>query len=207
MGTTQGSDEILVSQMQSGNDVLSKQAWAKWYEQDRGQLANYVRRRITDLPSRGTLSHQVEDIVEDCFIIGFQKVSSDRFKYYGTPLIAFLYAIAERRVKAAHRKTVVPSSRRPRYESLVFETEEGEYERILPTDNGFDSVDDRLDLENALATLSPENQILLEERYYLGKGCRLIGEERGIQPGTVRVKIHRAIGDLQNRLGAGKQSD
>lgn len=64
-----------------------------------------------------------------------------------------------------------------------------------------DRVADRLDVDAALAALTPEYRIAVALRDVVGMDYAEIGEVLGLPPGTVRSRIARGRAALANRLG------
>ncbi len=66
--------------------------------------------------------------------------------------------------------------------------------------NGVMSVDQRIDLQAALRTLSPEHRQVLTLREYQGLSYDEIAQALGIPRGTVESRLHRARAEMRDRL-------
>jgi len=189
MGVAQGSDEVLVRQMQSADPVARSEAWRAWYEQDRPALMRYIRRRCP--------AH-CEDILQECFEKGFIKVASGQYEHWGKPLIAYLKGIARNLIHTEYRSV-------QRTISLIVESDDGqEYDLPLAAEGDMDAVGERLDQESegrrvmaALAELDEQKRSVLVKRFLQSKSARKTGEEMGMSPGYVRVETHRALKALR----------
>jgi RNA polymerase sigma factor (sigma-70 family) len=68
-----------------------------------------------------------------------------------------------------------------------------------------DSVADRLDaleLERAVASLPPAQQVVIRLRFYLGLSFREIGANLSISTNTAASRARYALAGLRRRLGA-----
>ena len=66
-----------------------------------------------------------------------------------------------------------------------------------------DGVDLRLALNAALLTLAPRQRQAIALRYLGGLSDKEVAEAMGISLGSVKTHIHRGIGGLRARMGAG----
>jgi RNA polymerase sigma factor (sigma-70 family) len=58
-----------------------------------------------------------------------------------------------------------------------------------------------LDLRRALGTLDEVLRIIVVLRYYGGMDATEVGHALDMPPATVRTRLHRALGQLRERLG------
>jgi RNA polymerase sigma factor (sigma-70 family) len=63
-------------------------------------------------------------------------------------------------------------------------------------------VDDRLALDRAFGELSPDHRLTLVLRFYADLPVERIAELLGVPPGTVKSRIHVAVGRMRDALGA-----
>lgn len=63
-----------------------------------------------------------------------------------------------------------------------------------------DRVADRVDIERALAYLSREQRAMLYLRYGLDMAPQEIAEVLSLRPGTVKSRLHRAVGRLKEEM-------
>jgi RNA polymerase sigma factor (sigma-70 family) len=89
--STCSCDSCLLAQMRSGDAGQRKLGWQTWYERDALSIFAYLKRRCHELGC----PEQSEELVQDCFIVGFKNISSGRFADKGKPLRAYLYGIAK----------------------------------------------------------------------------------------------------------------
>ena len=78
---------------------------------------------------------------------------------------------------------------------------------MLPTDmfstNGeVHHLDDRALVERALGRLEPENRALVVLHYYLGMPLTDVAVTLGIPVGTVKSRLHRALGEMRIAITA-----
>jgi RNA polymerase sigma factor (sigma-70 family) len=69
------------------------------------------------------------------------------------------------------------------------------------------SVIDRERLDHALARLTPDLRAVVVLRYFVDMPLAEIAEVMGIPPGTVRSRLHRAMGGLRSALVAEDEAD
>jgi len=185
------SDEALVRQMQCSNPKLRAESWQRWFERDSDELRKYVCGRIGQWNS----SHS-EDILQECFLIGFINVSSGQYEDRGKPLLAYLKGIAHNLMLAYWRT---------RQRVKLLEESENRGER-----HHFSSpcIDEAIDLQAALRHalriaqrgLSERRIQVLKMRFLLEKSSAEIGEELGISEGHVRQETYRALQYLRTHF-------
>jgi RNA polymerase sigma-70 factor (ECF subfamily) len=66
-----------------------------------------------------------------------------------------------------------------------------------PVADGAGAVDERLALDRAFAELSPDHRLTLVLRYYADLPVDRIAELLGVPPGTVKSRIHVAVGRMR----------
>jgi RNA polymerase sigma-70 factor (ECF subfamily) len=64
------------------------------------------------------------------------------------------------------------------------------------------AIDDRLALDRAFADLSPDHRLTLVLRYYADLPVDKIASLLGVPAGTVKSRIHVAVGRMREALGA-----
>jgi RNA polymerase sigma-70 factor (ECF subfamily) len=65
----------------------------------------------------------------------------------------------------------------------------------------FDSVDDRLALDRAFATLNPDQRLAVVLRFYADLTVEEIADRTGVPAGTVKSRLHTATQRLHHALG------
>jgi RNA polymerase sigma factor (sigma-70 family) len=74
-------------------------------------------------------------------------------------------------------------------------------------DPGSSGIAARLDLRQAVNALEPELRMVVALRHYVGMDSVEIGALLGISPVTVRTRLHRALGQLRERLSGPDDSE
>jgi RNA polymerase sigma-70 factor (ECF subfamily) len=74
-------------------------------------------------------------------------------------------------------------------------------------DDPMAGTDDRDALAAALARLSPDHQAVLALRYYRDLTVDQIAERLGIRPGTVKSRLHYALGRLEADVASRRETD
>jgi RNA polymerase sigma-70 factor (ECF subfamily) len=67
----------------------------------------------------------------------------------------------------------------------------------LASGDEFGSADDRRAISDAIATLSPDHQVVVALRYYLDLTADQIAARIGIPVGTVQSRLHYALRQLR----------
>ena len=79
------------------------------------------------------------------------------------------------------------------------------YEFVVPDDTFTEqpeelSIDDRLDLYQALNTLNPEEKTLIILKYFEDRSFREIAETMKLPESTVKTRLYRTIGKLKEAV-------
>ena len=135
-----------------------------------------------------------EDATHDAFIAAWRGWSQlrepDHFEaWFGRILVN----TCRNRLRKAHRQTVVDLS--------------GLLELADRGPNLQDSAIDRIELERAFASLSPDHRIVLALRFYSDLSIEQIAARLAVRSGTVKSRLHHALRALNAVLQAGRRED
>jgi RNA polymerase sigma-70 factor (ECF subfamily) len=83
---------------------------------------------------------------------------------------------------------------------------DGKNAAVPPGPSLAEQVSDRVDIDSALARLSPEMRAVVVLRHQLGLDYAQIANVLAIPPGTVRSRLARACRKLADHLVSGTQS-
>ncbi len=177
-------EHILVARAQRGDT----EAFAQIYDQNVDAIYRYVRLRVPT-------NEEAEDITEDVFLRAWEKLGSYRPK---RPFRNWLYRIAQHRIIDVHRRQ--PQS--PASLDALADLE------MSPADSSPDPLQRALvgqdiqDLQQALATLKPDEQAVLTLRFTENMNFQDIGNILKKSAGACRILQHRALKKLARQLTA-----
>ena len=134
---------------------------------------------------------QAEEHVQEAFLAawrGIQGFHSER------PVKPWLVRILVNTVVSQRRRRVVSTV------SLEYESEAEDAAR--PADE-IEAQHERLAIRQALAGLNPEQRQVVVLRFFAGLTVPQLAEATGVREGTVKSRLHRALGHLRDQLTAG----
>ena len=182
-------DGCLVAQMRSVDASQRTMGWQAWYVRDGARLLASMQRRCQGLGC----PEQCEDLVQDCFMVGFRNISSGRYVEQGRPLRAYLYGIAKhllQEVKWLCRK-----------ESLLPEGMEEELVAATPDPTDRVVVEQVLTLVKEAYERQPFlSQHVIEGIYAGGKSSDEMAQQLNKSAGSVRNIAYRSVNDMQSYL-------
>ncbi|MCY3783678.1 MAG: sigma-70 family RNA polymerase sigma factor [Chloroflexi bacterium] len=97
----------------------------------------------------------------------------------------------------------VMSQRRRRVVSTVSLEYESEAEDAARPAEEIEAQHDRLVIRQALAGLNPEQRQVVVLRFFAGLTVPQLAEAIGVREGTVKSRLHRALGQLRDQLTTG----
>lgn len=97
----------------------------------------------------------------------------------------------------------VMSQRRRRAVSTVSLEYESEAEDAARPAEEIEAQHDRLVIREALAGLNPEQRQVVVLRFFAGLTVPQLAEAIGVREGTVKSRLHRALGQLRDQLTTG----
>ena len=157
----------------------SENAFRRLVERHQAALLNFFRRMGAD-------AHEAEDATQETLLrlFGYR----DRYRPQA-PFTAFLFTLA---------RHVWIDDRRRRRRSPVVESQvvEASWSRPEPSV----AQEERLDLEGALAELTPGHRMVLVLSVFHGLLYREVSEIMGIPEGTVKSRVFHALRKLRARL-------
>ncbi len=156
--------------------------FAALYELYFQRVFGYVRVRIADRAS-------CEDVTSQIFARALDKLAS--FRGRGS-FAAWLFRIAQNAVRDEQR-------RGRRVVAVPAEALDASLGAEVPPEAHAIARERRAHLRAALAELEHDKQHVIALRYGAGLNYEEIGGLLGIRAGTARVRLHRALGDLQGR--------
>lgn len=161
-------------------------AFGVFYDRHSSSVVGYFARRTTD-------SALTADLTSETFAEAF--ASRRRYRDTGAPATAWLFTIAARQLNEFFRRERVSATYRSRLGIVVAAEDDfdriddvDEYERWLPS------------LRGGLAMLSGPSADAVTLRIGEGWSYQQLGDHLGCTPGAARVRVSRALHDLQNQL-------
>jgi RNA polymerase sigma-70 factor (ECF subfamily) len=152
------------------------------YDEHAAALRRYSVRLTGDAAS-------AEDVVQETLLRAWQH--PEVTEEHERPVRAWLFTVA--------RNIIIDERRTARFRR---ESATSELERIDDRD-GMDEVDaalDRMLLSDALARLSPAHRAVIRRSYYQGWTTAQIAADLNIPEGTVKSRLHYAVGALRLAL-------
>jgi RNA polymerase sigma factor (sigma-70 family) len=181
-------DQCLLIHMKAASAAERQRGWEAWYQRDAPTIQAYIQRRCFAL----RCPEHSEDILQDCFLIGFKNVSNGNYREQGMSLCAYLIGIA--------KNLLHEMLRLQRREPATLSQLEIEDRTAL-------SLDDSIYLEEIVSGvregctyLSHHHQRVAEGVYIEGKSSSELAEELGKSPGNIRAIAHRAVREIGQYL-------
>jgi RNA polymerase sigma factor (sigma-70 family) len=174
--------------MRTADAVERQRGWDAWYRRDAPVIQTYIERRCHVL---GLPGHS-EDLLQDCFLIGFKNVSNRLYREEKTALRPYLIGI----VKNLLHEVIRLQRREP----------------ILPTgveieDSTAFGLDDTILMEEIMQWVrearecqSDLYQQVVEGIYGDGKSAAELAGELDKTAGNIRAIAHRAVHDIRQHL-------
>ena len=159
-----------------GLRALSQDAWARLYDRHYAQLWRYLYARTGDRDA-------ADDLATHTFAEALASIG--RYRYTGTPVLAWLYRIA-RNLAGKHR-------RQQRHEAPATAAAE-------PAAGGPDELLESLALAEALRTLTEDQREVIALRYFAGYSTAEIAAAMGKGESAVYSLEARAIAALRREL-------
>lgn len=150
------------------------------YDRYGGELFGFVFNALGD-------RHIAEDVVQEVFVRAWRS-SFDPDK---ASLRTWLFAIARNAVVDALRKR--PAQYTADLKAGDQDTPTGGHTRLDP----MDQLLERIQLEEALARLSPEHRQAVVRVYFGGQTCAELGKELGISASTMRSRLYYGVRTLR----------
>lgn len=97
----------------------------------------------------------------------------------------------------------VMSQRRRRVVSTVSLEYESEAEDAARPAEEIEAQHDRLAIREALSDLNPDQRQVVVLRFFAGLTVPQVAEATGVREGTVKSRLHRALGQLRDQLTTG----
>lgn len=165
---------------------LQEDAWAEVYARYAERVYAYIYFRVRD-------RHVAEDLTADVFVRAITGIKS--FEWRGTPLLAWLYRIAQN-VTIDFRKQ---SARRLSRESG------GEAAEAEDGNDQLAGVDERNDMLQAIQMLTDDQQQVLILRFYGGLSSEQVAQVVDKPVTAVKALQARALRALRRTLGPGER--
>lgn len=216
------SDREILQVIQSTARETASQQW----EQAFTVLYNrYEQDVIRFMRSKGLPEHEVEQYAAEVWIVVLKKI--DRFEWTGASIKTWIFSIAKNkcfeyfdRIKKERLMEVNSEETLEQLLSYIHLEIEHSGDGVDPSANTMQGqgasdvessilqgISDRL-LAEAVETLKPVEQAVIELTHFQGQNATEIGELLGKKPGTIRTIRSRAITKLEKYLTKqqGKQS-
>jgi RNA polymerase sigma-70 factor (ECF subfamily) len=159
------------------------------YEEHSAVLWRYVLRLTRD-------PHQAHDVVQETMLRAWRHPEIIE-ESTGSPR-AWLFTVA--------RNIVIDDRRSARYRNEVAMAEGADFREPVDLQDTNTTID-RLMVRQALGQLSAEHRAVLWRSYYLGWTVARIAEDLQIPEGTVKSRLHYALGALRQNLQHGREPD
>lgn len=199
------SDEV---QLIDAAKASSPEAWAKIYVSNYRPVYRYIRARIFD-------DQTAQDLTASVFVEAITSIRS--YSYRGRPLLAWLCRLA-RNIVADHRARLARerASGEKRVVGIPQAIVRGLASRFRRDDGDIDSVSvalvaqphtepstvaERLDLRDAIKSLTRDQREVIILRYHVGLSTHEISRVMGRAPSAVYSLAARALLTLKRRLG------
>jgi RNA polymerase sigma-70 factor (ECF subfamily) len=174
--------------MQAGDPAERKQGWEAWYRRDAQCLLHFLQQRCRALGC----PDQAEDLLQDCFVIGFRNVASGAFSPSDKPLGAYLVGIAKNLLRELYRA-------RQRGLADLDEEVAASSSGVEPEDSLF--VAEVVGMVRAAAAQGPDvYRQVLAGMYAEGKSSHQLAAELGKNAGNVRAIAHRGVREIGRHL-------
>ena len=134
---------------------------------------------------------QAEEHVQEAFLAAWRGMQSF---YSERPVKPWLVRILVNTVVSQRRKRAVSTV------PLEYESESDDASR--PAEE-FEAQHDRLAIREALAGLNPDQRQVVVLRFFAGLTVPQLAEAIGVREGTVKSRLHRALGQLRDQLTTG----
>ena len=151
------------------------EAFAAWVRPHWTVMAHFATRLVGAVDS--------EDVLQDALAVAWRK--RGRFDERRGPARSWLLALVADQARKAHRRT----ARRPRL--------------VESSDPGGPSAEQRVDIERAVARLSPRQRIAVYLYYYLDLPVAEVAAVMGCAEGTAKSTLADARGRLHDYLEEG----
>lgn len=156
-------------------------------EGDRSAFAELYTRHavaITRLARARTGSADVDDAVAETFARAWKSIR--RYKFTGSPFVAWLYGISRNVINDGHRKA-----------GRMKLNSEADLTALADTDSGLENAAELIDLGAAISQLNRRQRKVIELKYIAGLNNDEVGSALGMAPGAVNTLQWRALRKLQ----------
>lgn len=171
------SDETLMQQLQLGNFQAAAQLFERW----KLVLFNFFLRQTGD-----------RELAEDMTQSAFERMIKYRSTYkVGLAFRAWIFQIARNLLFSNQKK------KQSRSKTLAGLSQQGQFDNDR-IDHQMERREDKAKLWRAMDHLAPEDREILLLAKIQKIPYREIGEILNCREGTVKVKVHRAMGKLKN---------
>lgn len=171
----------------------SPSAWAVVYERHYSGIFGYAAARLDSV-------EEAEDVVAYTFQRALSNIGS--YVPRGKPLVAWLFGITRNILREERRRAgrFLPSSVRDVYGQIIGRpAPAGGPDGNISRDAG--TVDERIDLRDAIALLTPDQRDIIILRYVQGLSARETARTLGKPETAVYALQARAIAALRRELG------
>jgi RNA polymerase sigma factor (sigma-70 family) len=181
-------DQCLLMHMRAANAAERQRGWEAWYRRDAPTIQAYIERRCLALQC----SEHSEDILQDCFLVGFRNVSNGLYREQGTSLCAYLVGIAKNLLRELVRLR--------RREPVELSEEETEDEWGLDPDDSLHLEEVVNRVREAYPYLPHLYKRVVKGLYVESKSSSKLADELGKSGGNVRAIAHRAVREIGQYL-------
>ncbi|SDN65425.1 RNA polymerase sigma-70 factor, ECF subfamily [Actinacidiphila guanduensis] len=153
------------------------------YREYGGELLGFARNALGD-------EQLAEEVVQEVFLRAWR--AADGYDARRASLRTWLYAIA--------RNAVVDARRRAAARPAPPERHVGEQHDGPAVPDPYDRLLQRIELDEALGRLSPDQRQVIVQVHVLGRSCADVAAELGIPASTARSRLHHGVRALRGIL-------
>lgn len=142
--------------------------------------------------------HAVAEITSNVFSKALNKIG--KFKFQGFPFSSWLYRIASNEINDYYRKNAKSRYVRLTEKQLDYLADLSNNENNFQNDESEDKEAMLSRLLDALKFLNSKDLELIEMRFFEQRSFKEMGEILGMSEGGVRIKTHRVVKGLKQKL-------
>lgn len=177
-------DQCLLMQMRAANAAERQRGWEAWYRRDAPTIQAFIKRRCLALQC----PEHCEDILQDCFLVGYRNVSKGLYHEQGSSLCAYIVGAANNLLRELVRLR--------RQEPVTLGEDEIEDARDLDPDDGLYLAEVVNVVREAYTHRSNTYQRVVQGIYVEGKSSSELAAELGKSADNVRAIAHRAVREI-----------
>lgn len=181
-------DQCLLAQMMDDDCRVRQSGWEAWYSRDATAMLAIIKRYCS---AAGFQDHS-EDILQDCFLIGFRNVARGKYTNQDKGLRAYLSGVAQnlvRELSRLHRREVVILDEHEEKAAVCADLDDSIYLQEVLNIVG-----------EAYAQRPDVYRCVIRGIYAEGKTSSQVAVELGKNRGNVRAIAHRAVREIGHHI-------